>query len=236
MAANMDSSTTPIKVYYWPMLGRAGACIRMLEHTNTSYTHVSDFTEISNLGSAWEGKGDTFAPPIIVDNEFTISQSTAAALYIGEKVGLDNGLNRHKAVQWLSDIVDIFEGGVGKSIGAGGAALKVFLEGNGDGKPSRFAKQMGNLNRAIKGPFFTGDKPTLVDFFLCQHVDWCQATCLNRLQKQTNIDVFAPFQNVVSVYEGIRNLESYKKSTGRLNTTRPGFDAKDEVFENYGKA
>ena len=230
---NMSSIVTPIKVHYWPMMGRAGACIRMLEHTNTPYEHISDFPSISKLGSAWSGSGDTFAPPIIVDNEFTISQSTAATLYIGNKVGLNDGLDTYKAVQWLSDIVDLFEGGLGKSIDAGGAALKVYLEGKGDGNPSRFAKQISNLNRAIKGPFFTGETPTLVDFFLCQHVDWRQETCLNRLQKQTNVDVFAPYPNVVSVYEGIRNLESYKKSIGRLNTTRPGFDVKDEVFENY---
>ena len=111
---------------------------------------------------------------------------------------------------------------------------QVYLEGKGDGNPSRFAKQMANLNRAIKGPFFTGDKPTLVDFFLCQHVDWNQERCLNRLQKQTNTDVFAPYPNVVSVYEGIRNLESYKNSAGRLNTTREGYESvAEEIFENY---
>ena len=230
----MSGMVTPIKVYYWPMMGRAGACIRMLEHTNTPYEHVSDFPSISQLGSAWNGTGDTFAPPMIVDNEFRVSQSTAATLYIGNKVGLNDGLDTYKAVQWLSDIVDLFEGGLGKSIQGGGAALKVYLEGKGDGNPSRFAKQMANLNRAIKGPFFTGDKPTLVDFFLCQHVDWNQERCLNRLQKQTNTDVFAPYPNVVSVYEGIRNLESYKNSAGRLKTTRPGFESVDEeIFENY---
>jgi glutathione S-transferase len=224
-------TTTKLKVHYWPMLGRAGAAIRMLEHTNTDYEHVSDFPSISKLGSAWSGESDTFAPPIVIDGDFQISQSVAVTLYVGNKVGLDKGLNTYKAVQWLNDIVDLFESGLSKSTAAGGAALKVYLEGAADGKPSRFAKQIGNLNRAIKGPFFMGEEPTLVDFFLCQHVDWQHAKLLNRLQKQTNVDIFAPYPNVVSVYEGIRNLDSYKSSG--LSTMRDGFGAKDEVFENY---
>ena len=31
-----------LTVYYWPMMGRAGATVRMLEHTGTPYKHVSD--------------------------------------------------------------------------------------------------------------------------------------------------------------------------------------------------
>eukprot|EP00943_MAST-04B_sp_MAST-4B-sp1_P003450 g3450.t1 len=205
----------------------------MLEHTNTDYEHVSDFPSISKLGSSWSGESDTFAPPIVVDGDFQISQSVAVVLYVGNKVGLDKGLNRYKATQWLLDIIDLFENGLGGSINKGGAALKVYLEGAGDGQPSRFAKQIGNLNRAIKGPFFMGEEPTLVDFFLCQHVDWQQATCLNRLQKQTNVDIFAPYPNVVSVYGGIRNLDSYKSASHLKKTMRDGYEAKDELFENY---
>lgn len=225
-------TTTPIKVYYWPMLGRAGATIRMLEHTNTKYEHISDFPSISSMASVFGAESDTFAPPVVVDNGFQISQSVAVVLYVGNKVGLDKGLNTYKAAQWLNDIVDLFENGLAKSVNQGGAALKVYLEGNGDGNPSRFAKQMTNLNRAIKGPFFMGTEPTLVDFFLCQHVDYMQANCLNRLQEQTNVNVFAPYPNVVSVYEGIRNLDSYKSYDGVV-TLRDGYEAKDEVFENY---
>ena len=107
-------TTTKLKVHYWPMLGRAGAAIRMLEHTNTDYEHVSDFPSISKLGSAWSGESDTFAPPIVIDGDFQISQSVAVTLYVGNKVGLDKGLNTYKAVQWLSDIVDLFELGFTK--------------------------------------------------------------------------------------------------------------------------
>jgi len=222
-----------LTVYYWSMMGRAGATVRMLEHTGTPYKHVSEFPAIAKLGSSWSGNKDTFAPPIVVDGDFRISQSTAVTLYVGTKVGLDEGLNRFKAVQWLSDIVDLFEGGLGKNIREGGKSCKIYLEGAGDGKPARFAKQMENLSRAIKGPFFTGDKPTLVDFFLCQHVDWNQTLTLNRLQEQTGVDIFAPYPKVKAVYEGIRNLESYKNYKGPLKTDRPGFLTKDEFFADY---
>ena len=70
------------------MMGKQ-ACIHVLEHTNTPYEHVSDFPSISQL--VRERRSDTFAPPIIVDNEFKVSQSTAATLYVGNKVGLNDG-------------------------------------------------------------------------------------------------------------------------------------------------
>ena len=230
----MSTLASTVQVYYWPMLGRSGAVVRMLEHSGTPYEHISEFSEIAKRGSAFGGDAaDTFAPPIVVDGDFQISQSTAVTLYIGNKVGLNEGLNQSKAVQWLGDIVDAFEGGLAKTIAEGPAALKKYLEGEGDGKPSRFAKQMNNLSRAIKGPFFAGEKPTLVDFFLCQHVDWQDALTLNRLREDTGVDIFAPYPKIVSVYEGIRNLDSYKNYAGPLKTDRPGFAPKDEFFAEY---
>ena len=70
--------------------------------------------------SRWGGTGDVFAPPCVVDGvvddvsvkfrrnsdpamcsgDFVISQSTAAALYLGKKLGLiPAGYNEFKAMQ-----------------------------------------------------------------------------------------------------------------------------------------
>jgi hypothetical protein len=40
----------------------------------------------------------------------------------------------------------------------------------------RFPKQLGNLDRAIVGPFYFGATPSASDFFLCAHVDWAEAS------------------------------------------------------------
>ena len=66
-----------LKVYYWPMFGRAGAVLRMLEHTGTKYEHISAFPDVAGVSTAFGGGSDTFAPPIVVDGDYKISQSTA---------------------------------------------------------------------------------------------------------------------------------------------------------------
>lgn len=45
------------------------------------------------------------------------------------------------------------------------AKFKEFLDGV-DGKPSRFSLFCAAIERSIKGPYFYGEKPTYVDFFL----------------------------------------------------------------------
>ena len=67
-----------------------------------------------------------------------------------------------KAMQYCSDIVDTFEGNLGKNNEAG-PALKAFLEGE------RWPKLMGNLERGVQGPYFFGAQPSPVDFFLLPH-------------------------------------------------------------------
>ena len=118
--------------------------------------------------------------------------------------------------------------------GAGGAALKVYLEGDGSGKPSRFTKQATNLSRGIKGPYFFGDSPSYADFFLCQHMDWQDEMCLRRLREEIQLDCFGPYPKIKAVVEGIRNLDSYKNYSGPLKTCgRPGFVKEDDFFAAY---
>ena len=62
------SSFGKLTIYYWNMLGRAGATIRILEHGGIPYTLKSDFPDIAEVASAFSStKQDTFAPPIIQD-------------------------------------------------------------------------------------------------------------------------------------------------------------------------
>ena len=81
MAASVSASTTPIKIYYWPMLARQGALVRMLEHTSTPYEYISDKERMAaEACSAWGADTSTFAPPVVVigDNA-PVSQSVAVS-------------------------------------------------------------------------------------------------------------------------------------------------------------
>lgn len=226
-----------VKVYYWPAFGRAGAIIRMLEHVGQEYEHISDFPTIAGVASAFGGPGDTFAPPVLIDGDTTLGQSTAIVQYVGAKAGLDQGVDRFKAAQYLADIVDLFEGGINKNAGEGGAALKKYLEGDGSDGPSRFAKQATNLNRAVKGPFFFGDSPSYVDFFLCQHYEWNDATFLGRVEEETGKKFVKSYEKLIGAITGIQNLESYKNYSGPLKIYHsPDFCKPDEFFAEYKNA
>lgn len=222
----MSGFAGTVTVNYWPMLGRAGSTIRMLEHAGVPYTVKSEFPDIAGVGSAFGcSKYDTFAPPIVQDGDFVISQSTACAAYVGEKCGLA-APNVVKGFQHLCDIVDVFELGIAANVGKGGAELKKFLEGD------RITKLLGNLERGVTGPFYYGDKPTVTDFFLCQHVDWSEGTLLNRLKAEKGVNIFASFPKLYGVVEGIRNLDSYKNYKTMV-TVKDEFKCKDELFAQY---
>lgn len=214
-----------ITVYYWPMLARGGSLVRMLEHTGTPYTYISDRAKMAALASSFGSTaGDTFAPPILVDDDFTIGQSTATCLYLGKKLGLTPpGYNEFKALQFCMDIVDTFEGNLGKN-NEQGPALKAFLEG------PRFAALMGNLERAIKGPYYFGEEPSAVDFFLLAHLDWRIAQVFEPL-KALGIDCLAPYTKVVKVGELLRATDGYKNYKGGLQPASGPL--KDEILAAF---
>jgi len=213
-----------IIVYYWPMLGRAGPVIRMLEHTQTPYEHRGP-PDLMAMCSAMAGTGDTFAPPVVVDGDYAISQSVACALYIGKRVGLTpKGYDEFKAVQYMNDIVDTFDNGFAKN-NEDGPTLKKFLTGE------RWPKLMGNIERAIKGPYYFGAQPCCVDFFLCHVIDWRNVGTFDRLSKQTGVDYWAPYPKVATACAAIRAFPAYQKFAGVI--LLPNFTTKDEVFENY---
>jgi len=191
------------KVYYWPFMIRGASLVRMLEHTNTPYEYISEKPKMAIVSSAWGAQVDTIAPPVLVDGDFAVSQSVASCLYLGNKLGLTPpGYNEYKAMQYCLDIIDVFEGGIGKN-NEEGATLKKYLEGD------RFKTLMANLERSIKGPFYFGDTPSAVDFFLVQHMDW---RCLSIFEplKAKGIDFLTPYPKLVGVHEAIKATDAYK--------------------------
>lgn len=83
-----DNSTTSLTVMYWPMMGRAGAIFRMLEEAGIAYDHESEFSAVAAVSSLFGGESATCAPPIVIDSTTSVSQSTATAKFIGQKVGM----------------------------------------------------------------------------------------------------------------------------------------------------
>ena len=210
-----------ITVYYWPFLGRGASLVRMLEHTGTAYEYVSDKTKFpaSAFGQA---TGDTFAPPILVDGDVSISQSVATCLYLGEKLGLKPaGYNVFKATQHCMDIVDTFENNLGKK-NEDGAVLAEFLKG------SRFESLMGNLERGIKGPYYYGDEPSAVDFFLLQHLDWRCSQVFDPL-KARGYDALAPYPKICAIQAALQAADGYKNYKGLV----PPGPLKPEIVDAF---
>jgi glutathione S-transferase len=193
-----------IKVYYWPFLARGASLVRMLEHTGTPYEFISDKAEMAKVCSSFGATGTTFAPPVLVDGDYTIAQSGAATLYLGHKLGLTpEGYDQFKATQYILDIVDTFEGGIGKS-NEDGATLKAYLTG------PRFASQMGNIERSIAGPFYFGAEPSAVDFYLLMHLEMRTTSIFGPLRERFGFDALAAFPKVAGVYAALLATDAYK--------------------------
>jgi glutathione S-transferase len=177
--------------------------------------------------STWGAQGDTFAPPVIVDGDTKISQSVSTCLYLGQRLGLTPpGYDQFKAMQYCLDIVDTFEGGVGKN-NEDGPTLVAYLKGE------RFKSLMGNVERAIKGPYYFGDAPSAVDFFLLQHLDWRTSSLFGPLKDKFGIDVLAVYPMMVGVVERLRATDAYRNYAGGL---RPAGPIKDEILEAFASS
>eukprot|EP00619_Florenciella_sp_RCC1007_P019636 CAMPEP_0205946360 /NCGR_PEP_ID=MMETSP1325-20131115/68999_1 /ASSEMBLY_ACC=CAM_ASM_000708 /TAXON_ID=236786 /ORGANISM="Florenciella sp., Strain RCC1007" /LENGTH=272 /DNA_ID=CAMNT_0053317423 /DNA_START=75 /DNA_END=894 /DNA_ORIENTATION=- len=264
-AASGDAA--PIKILYWPRLIRGAPLVRMLEHTGTEYEYISDKAEMAKYCSTWtkaitgeEPVGDNFAPPVVIDGDIMVSQSIAAALYLGNKLGLSSsvpGWNEYKAMQFCADIVDTFEGGLGSN-NESGPALKAFVEG------PRCANLMSNVERAIVGPYYFGEEPSTVDFFLLGHLDWRITSVFAPLKEKLGVDggaidfdffllghldwritsVFAPlkeklgvdvmaeYPKMSAIYAALTATPGYINYQGGLSPPGP---IDDKIFETYNK-
>ena len=126
-----------------------------------------------------------------MDGDFTISQSVAANIYVGDKLGLNRGINsardRAKAVQYMQDASDLVGEFFRFALGAAAAgpthdlsALKTFVEGG------RLTSWLTNIEHSIRGPFYFGTHPTYVDFYLLQNLDWMDDVALDKLRAKAS--------------------------------------------------
>ena len=231
-ATNVATLTLKPLKSYWPFLGRGGCLVRMLEHTSTPYEYVSEAGRFGEVMGRWGASTGCFAPPVVVDGGYTISQSTATCMYVGDKCGLNGqpSFDSFKAQQHLLDIVDVFENGLGKK-NEDGADLKEFLKEGG-----RWQQLMGNLEAGVgPGPYYFGATPSAVDFFLAHHIDIRVVTLFGPLGEVMGREwkgLFGDFPKCLGIYESLSGTEQWKnfdkiKQMGRV---------KDEILQAYKAA
>jgi hypothetical protein len=220
-----------IKVFYWPIQARGASLFRMLEHTGTPYEYISDKGEMAKVCSSFGAQGTTFAPPVLVDGEYVISQSVASCLYLGNKLGLvPPGYDVFKAAQFCADIVDTFEGGLG-SLNEDGPALHSYVTG------SRWASQMSNIDRSIVGPYYFGAEPSAVDFFLLQHLDWRTASLFAPLHERCGIDLLEPYTKIAGVQAALHATDSYQNyGSSTYSKVAPMGPVKEDVTAAFEPA
>jgi len=204
-------------IYYWPMMARGAAIIRMFDYKGIEYEWVSDKEKMSAVCSTWGASGDTFAPPVLVDGETTISQQVAATIYAAQKCGY-----RHdaKVMQFCLDIIDIFEGGWGKN-NEQGPALKAWAEGD------RCKNIMSNLERGIKGPYFMGDELSAADFLLLAHLDWRGSTIFAPLKEKYGVDIMKDYPKMAAIQAQLQAHQTYNKDHKGMGPL------KAEILEAY---
>lgn len=231
--AGVDAAKTgTIKLFYWPLFARAGALLRMLDEAKAPYQLLSEFSDISTVASAFGAQGTTFAPPIVVDGDVTISQSVATAVYIGRKFGFCPSMDQEpKALQAMLDIVDLFDNGLAKNADAGDK-LHVFLEGSGKG-PSRFALLASNIERQISGPFFFGKSLTYVDFHLASFLENYEVWGFQKLSTATSGDYFAPYPKMVAIAAAIQALPSAKDYSEHKANLAAKHSLKEDVLADF---
>lgn len=187
------------------------------------------------MASEFGTEGTTFSPPIVVDNGVVLSQRIPICVHIGRRCGFTPPeVDEVKALQYMHDILDLFERGLEHAASIGGAAgLLSFLRGDTSTSsaagvadpdacsassaaaiptPSRFRALAGTIERQIKGPFYFGTAPTYVDFFLVQCLDRAGAWALDRLVEAMGVpDFFAPFTKIRTIAARIHTLPSGRR-------------------------
>lgn len=214
-----------IKLYYHPLPngGRAAACLRLLEHTSTPFEWIKDRAELTKVCGAFGADStDTFAPPVVMVGDYSVCQSTATVFYLGKKLGLvPPAFDDAKAMQHLIFIQDVFEGNLGKK-NESGPDLKAFLEG------PRWVQLMSTLERSIKGPYFFGDTPCCVDFFLLAHLDARIPSIFEPLQEKYGVDKISMYPKCLAIRTALSSTDAYRASS--LAKSKP---LKDEILDNY---
>jgi glutathione S-transferase len=224
-------STDPLVIYYWPELARAAALFRMCDHAGQPYVHNSTPEALASVVNSNQvhgpnGTSAMFAPPVVQDGDFFVSQSVAATLYLGQKLGFDRSVpSLAKAVQHLNDLQD-FTGECSRATASlqkdrDAAPLRTFV------RDGRFSAWVGTIEHAITGPYYYGDAVTYVDFYFLQTLDWFAVKVFDPLQRVTG-DVWQRFPKVKALHQAMRAMPSYA-STGAHGPLIPGVFTDEDV-------
>jgi len=240
LASSYDMGATKrssgMTIYYWNYLGRAAAAIRMCDAAGVELTHVSDFetmlSVMSARGMSYEqteqpipSAHDVFAPPILSDGDgMLLGQSVAIQLYLGEKLGFDEGVpSTAKAVQHMADLNDFLGEVFGKYHDM--RALREFNEA------SRFKAWMGNIERSILGPYYYGARLTYVDFYFLMVLDWVHKIVYDAIEYKAG-DLFAPYTKVTALRARLHEQPWYALQLEALITI-PKYSTTPELAATY---
>ena len=64
----------------------------MLEEANVPYVHKSEFSDLAKKCSVFGAESTTIAPPVVVDGDYTVSQSVVLIMYV-------RGIRARKKIQ-----------------------------------------------------------------------------------------------------------------------------------------
>lgn len=215
-----------LTLYYWPVLGRANASMRMLAESKTPYTQKTDFADIAQVCSGYGAKVDTYAPPVLKDGDTLISQSIPITVHVGKRTGFDRGIPCPlKALQYLLDGAD-FMAAVQPAFKSG-ASLKGFMTAPGEGKLSHCDEWLNHFEGCIQGPYYFGDRATYVDFYLAMVFD-----VLNFMVFDAIGCPLTNYPKIKGVLAAIRGLES-AKSVPSFPVCPREMCATEEVIAEY---
>ena len=176
-----------INVFIYPhdacRVFHAGAVLRMCMAKGSACNVVQNpLSARAHAGAVTRGQ-DAFAVPVVTDGAISIGQSNAMAAYVGEKLGFASGIAERggtaKGVQFMLDMRDFFNNVIKTSYNATERKLIAFdglaIRGNGpdvQAVRARYDQFLVYLEDAIVGPFFFGDSPTYVDYYMVAIFEW----------------------------------------------------------------
>lgn len=163
-------------------------------------------------------KVDSFAAPIVVDGDMRIAQSVAATAYLGERLGFAEAVTHTaKGVQLLLDMRD-FVGEIkfpmtvlhgvpySEKYHIGGDLAATRLEAKV--ASGRYDLWMSYLNDSIAGPYFFGESPTYVDFYLESMLVWIQLNLEGtRRAGFCESELFTKYTKIVGMWKSIQKFK-----------------------------
>ena len=114
-----------------------------------------------------------------------------------------------KAVQYMNDLQDFALETFSNALDFGDdpTSLRAFIEGG------RMASFMANIEHSIAGPFYFGDEPSYVDYYLLGKFDWeIDSVCLTPLTAklaEKGFDLYAKAPKIRKILDALRSTPAY---------------------------